>query len=106
MPSYYHGKLYALLLNPEDYKNLRCWGGEEEFNRIKQWWKQQESLGEDIASSSDRVNLEYNPSSQDEIKIKHPISGQEQEINFPSNIKIEIPEYILNETGFGAFTRN
>ncbi|MGK7872773.1 MAG: type III-B CRISPR-associated protein Cas10/Cmr2 [Xenococcaceae cyanobacterium] len=92
--------LYALLPNPNQYKCLQCWGGEETFNQIKQWWENQGGLPKDIASSSDRVNLEYeNLSSQDAIKIKHPISGQQQQIEIASNTKkIVIPPGIQNET--------
>ena len=102
MSDYYPSKLYALLPDPEQYKNLPCWGGEKEFDRLEEWWEQNHVFPEEIASSSDRVNLNYTDPTcqpQNRLRVKHPISGQEQEIERAGNREaIIIPEFIERET--------
>ena len=68
---------------------------ETEVNKLQQWWNNNGLLPRNIASSSDRVNLEMinQAEPQSEIRVKHPISGQEQQINHPKT-SLEINESI------------
>jgi CRISPR-associated protein Cmr2 len=59
---------------------------EENEKELKQWWEKEGHLFQNIASSSDRVNLEVNLNSKEtennrEITVKHPISGQTLKVN-------------------------
>jgi CRISPR-associated protein Cmr2 len=85
--SFYRRKLYALLNNSTACEQLNCWGEEREI--IEQWWHQHKPLIEDIASSSDRVNLDYELTSET-VTIKHPISSQERELNPSGETEIDI----------------
>ena len=88
MSDFYRRKLYALLPEPEDYLHLKCWGENGNFARIADWWRQNGRLIEEIASSSDRVNLTIDPPNSDEgVLIKHPISGQEDRLQLSTQDK-------------------
>jgi len=84
----YHRKLYALLNDHAEAicKQLECLS-EEDSQQLQEWWEKQGKLLQDIASSSDRVNLHPNSETNtDKITIKHPISGQEQSVSTFSQI--------------------
>ncbi|QDZ41603.1 type III-B CRISPR-associated protein Cas10/Cmr2 (plasmid) [Euhalothece natronophila Z-M001] len=73
-------KLYALIQTYSTSGNsicsqLHCLEGHLE--ELQQWWNVNR-LSQDIASSSDRVNLETD---QEPQQIKHPISGQSQRLS-------------------------
>ncbi|MBC6420294.1 MAG: type III-B CRISPR-associated protein Cas10/Cmr2 [Hormoscilla sp. SP5CHS1] len=99
MSDFYKRKLYALL-RAEKF-SAHC-----DSDRLSEWWSEWESasdssrlhLSEAIASSSDRVNLEEigHAAGQDNTIIKHPISGQSQEINPSSGLETAIQD-ILSE---------
>ncbi|MDJ0618410.1 MAG: type III-B CRISPR-associated protein Cas10/Cmr2 [Calothrix sp. MO_192.B10] len=104
----YQRKLYALLQAPEIsnsnfihfLKNAACL--KDNFEELQEWWNENK-LPQDIGSSSDRVNLHpRSDHQQGMVKVKHPISGQAQEIN-PLNLQeIDllsiVPQEILQET--------
>ena len=99
MSDFYKRKLYALL-RAEKF-SAHC-----DSDRLSEWWSEWESasdssrlhLSEAIVSSSDRVNLEEigHAAGQDNTIIKHPISGQSQEINPSSGLETAIQD-ILSE---------
>lgn len=93
----YQRKLLALLGNPELYSDLACWG--DRFSELQQWWQEKRKLIEDIASSSDRINLDVPFTSQtpDEIEIRHPISGQAQHL-VTDRQPLNVPQEIARET--------
>ncbi len=89
---FYQRKLYALLQAPE----LRAWGEDlasqltclnNDLSSLQTWWGQsgdrnQGGQAQDIASSSDRVNLyhiEHRENTQ-QVTVHHPISGQKQQV--------------------------
>ncbi|MBO1346044.1 MAG: type III-B CRISPR-associated protein Cas10/Cmr2 [Hormoscilla sp. GUM202] len=88
MSDFYKRKLYALLRSGNFSGQLQCL---PESDHLSAWWSAWESasdssrlhLSEAIASSSDRVNLEGrgHAAGQNHTIIKHPISGQSQEID-------------------------
>ena len=100
MSDFYRRKLYALLPEPEEYSHLKCWGENGNFAQIADWWRQNGRLIEEIASSSDRVNLTIDsPNSDEGVLIKHPISGQEDRLQLTNNTKpLKIPPSIEDET--------
>jgi len=76
-----HQKLYALIKSytsshqgDEICSQLNCL--DEYLNELEQWWTSN-NLAQDIASSSDRVNLQKNTIASPR-QVKHPISGQQQ----------------------------
>ncbi|MHC5672887.1 type III-B CRISPR-associated protein Cas10/Cmr2 [Nostoc sp.] len=109
--SLYHRKLYALLQSPivpnqqqNILQNLSCLNLHED--ELNQWWGQNgsntqaDNITEQIASSSDCVNLLANNIQQQKITVKHPISGQEQQIDAgnANNSISDIPGWITRET--------
>ncbi|MEC4893469.1 MAG: type III-B CRISPR-associated protein Cas10/Cmr2 [Oscillatoria sp. PMC 1051.18] len=85
-------QLYVLLsgfanteLRNQICQQLRCLEGHRET--LEQNWKQIIQLAREIASSSDRVNLQTRADIQPDI-CKHPLSGAEQTIN--ANISSDI----------------
>jgi len=109
--SLYHRKLYALLQSPiipnqqqNILQNLSCLNLHED--ELNQWWGQNgsdtqaDNIAEKIASSSDCVNLSENNIQQQKVTVKHPISGQEQQIdagNLNNSIS-DIIGWITHET--------
>ncbi|MBC6477808.1 MAG: type III-B CRISPR-associated protein Cas10/Cmr2 [Hormoscilla sp. GM7CHS1pb] len=76
MSDFYKRKLYALLQDPTNWAVF--------FQGLDDSWKSDMvTLISDIASSSDRVNLEGrgHAAGQNNTIVKHPISGQSQEID-------------------------
>lgn len=81
----YHCKLIAILAENQisDESDIlarfQCFA--TELNQVQNWWEDRRGLLEEIAQSSDRVNLQYNDQISSNGQAKHPISGQSQEIN-------------------------
>ncbi|MBW4644554.1 MAG: hypothetical protein KME23_16465 [Goleter apudmare HA4340-LM2] len=109
--SLYQRKLYALLRSPTTpnpqqniLQHLSCLKSHE--NELNQWWSQNgnntqpDNIAEKIAASSDCINLLENPTQPPQITIKHPISGQEQQIDAGNvnNSIADIPGWITRET--------
>ncbi len=76
-----HQKLYALIKTYTDppqgdeiCSQLHCLEGS--LNELEQWWNSS-NLAQEIASSSDRINLQPNTTAPPR-QVKHPISGQQQ----------------------------
>ncbi|NEO72186.1 type III-B CRISPR-associated protein Cas10/Cmr2 [Moorena sp. SIO3H5] len=84
----YQRKLYALMHQElQDQRALACYGNN--LDQLQNWWQQlvdqqeqSQVLPNAIASSSDRVNLGavINTESND-CQVKHPISGQQHQID-------------------------
>ncbi|WP_256872032.1 type III-B CRISPR-associated protein Cas10/Cmr2 [Nostoc sp. TCL26-01] len=92
--NFYQRKLYALLRSPE----YECWGDavlsqlrclDDHREDLSVWWNGNNSNAEigrhaqDIAASSDRVNLYHRIESQEnppQVMVRHPISGQKQQV--------------------------
>ncbi|NEP51605.1 MAG: type III-B CRISPR-associated protein Cas10/Cmr2, partial [Moorea sp. SIO3C2] len=84
----YQRKLYALMHQElQDERALACYGNN--LDQLQNWWQQlveeqeqSQVLPNAIASSSDRVNLgaAINTESND-CQVKHPISGQQHQID-------------------------
>lgn len=101
-------KIYGFIqaiYSQEDERN-RLWSklkiSEIEPNNLQQWWEQNGNLVLNIASSSDRVNLKnkgYFPQQNSTILVKHPISGQQQNISITAgNLDELIDLNSLDET--------
>lgn len=74
MSDFYKRKLYALL---QDTTNWDIF-----FQGLDESWKSDMvKLISDIASSSDRVNLQGVAPTNDQLPLRHPISGQHREIS-------------------------
>lgn len=107
MPDYQH-KLYAFLrsLHPDRddpvesslCEQLNCL--RQNLPELRNWWAQHGKHYQDIASSSDRVNLHATQPEGDRRAIRHPISGEQGTVDpLPSVLEASsIPETILNET--------
>ncbi|AOY78995.1 type III-B CRISPR-associated protein Cas10/Cmr2 [Moorena producens JHB] len=84
----YQRKLYALMHQElQDQRALACYGNN--LDQLQNWWQQlvdqqeqSQVLPNAIASSSDRVNLgaAYHTKT-DTCQVKHPISGQQHQID-------------------------
>lgn len=62
----------------------------EQLEQLDSWWNKYGLEPQNIASSSDRLNLQSkNSPHTTKSLIKHPISGQEQEINRNSDIEVD-----------------
>ncbi|MBW4631947.1 MAG: type III-B CRISPR-associated protein Cas10/Cmr2 [Iphinoe sp. HA4291-MV1] len=109
--SLYHRKLYALLRSPilpnqqqNILHHLSCLKSDK--TELSQWWGQNgsntqpDNIAEQIAASSDCINLSENPTQQPKITVKHPISGQEQQIDERNvnNSIADILDWITSET--------
>jgi CRISPR-associated protein Cmr2 len=103
--SVFYRKLYSLLHNPlnptegdEICQQLVCF--QNYLAEIQAWWQDYASqLSVPIASSSDRVNLQSNSDATENraLEIRHPISGQQQYLNFDEEKNsIEVPDQIRN----------
>lgn len=78
---FYQRKLYALLEDTNWCQQLQCISNSD----CQTWWKshiekEKENLPQNIASSSDRVNLHGVETTGSERPVRHPISGQERSI--------------------------
>jgi CRISPR-associated protein Cmr2 len=106
----YHIKLYSLLTAAKELSNiptilqdLKCFQTPEGAKILQSLQGKYETeasiqkLGENIASSSDRVNLHEYRNTEQSIQAKHPISGQSQSVNPLDGIIPEINR-IKNET--------
>ena len=102
-------KLYALLQAPkldgwgiQICNQLTCLNGYlgNGPNSLGHWWSSVGGghLAQEIAASSDRINLQAQPRAA--TQACHPISGQKQtfESSFPKTLNIHIPEVIQQET--------
>ncbi len=97
-----YGSIKASVLNSENQKQL--WKAlnisENQINELETWWQQEGRLSQKIASSSDRVNLESKndrTNLEEEILLRHPISGQKQKIKSQSiDISSLVEQYELN----------
>lgn len=86
MSEFYKRKLYALLRSGDLSVQLQ---GLPESDRLRDWWSAWERdsdssrlhLSEAIASSSDRVNLRSVDSTNSQLSLRHPISGQHRDIS-------------------------
>ena len=78
---FYARKLYALLQEPtEDVANSTdILNAIPELADVLPWWEAHGKTVQDIGSASDRVSLHENHA-PDEIKVRHPISGQQHTI--------------------------
>ncbi|WP_308256820.1 hypothetical protein [Geminocystis sp. GBBB08] len=65
---------------------------EIEQNKLRQWWEENGNLVLNIASSSDRVNLTNKGYQNSTILVKHPISGQKQDISITAENLDELIE--------------
>lgn len=85
--NFYQRKLYALLQAPE----FANWGDcvlsqldclTEDFEDLRRWWSEgRGQQAQDIASSSDRVNLSHiEHLDNEQVTVRHPISGQKQQV--------------------------
>ncbi|MHC5861899.1 type III-B CRISPR-associated protein Cas10/Cmr2 [Nostoc sp.] len=85
--NFYQRKLYALLQAPE----FANWGDcvlsqldclTEDFEDLRRWWSEGRGKhAQEIASSSDRVNLSHiEHLDNEQITVRHPISGQKQQV--------------------------
>ena len=94
--SVYQRKLYALLhLHPTDLSLpeetrttllAALFPDNSTREALRSWWQSEENpVGgaqtAQIASSSDRVNLNSQETNAERVKVRHPISGQEQTLN-------------------------
>mgnify|MGYP001791946179 CR=1 FL=1 len=87
MQAFYARKLYALLRdspNEEPGGTLFAALAKEipELGNlgVDTWWKNAGSLLSDIGNASDRANLHPTSELPDEIEVRHPISGQSQQL--------------------------
>ena len=93
--NFHHRKLYALLRTiTENSPNTEfiCQHLEvfqADIDALSQWWETQGHIAAAISSSSDRVNLKAVENNSDTIELRHPLSGQEQIINYPQNLSLE-----------------
>lgn len=93
--NFHQRKLYALLSTiTENSPNTEfmCQHLEvfqADIDALSQWWETQGHIAAAISSSSDRVNLKTVENNGDTIELRHPLSGQEQIINYPQNLSLE-----------------
>ncbi|NJS16127.1 MAG: hypothetical protein HC787_02275 [Nostocaceae cyanobacterium CSU_2_110] len=107
----YHRKLYAFLRSIESidwlganisyfYQELACL--QPHLTELKDWWDNKGgNTTARISSSSDRINLNSTTTvgQKDNISVRHPISGQGQNITISVfNQPIDIDDAILQET--------
>lgn len=98
----YHIKLYSLLTagkehsnTPELFEQLQCFRTEEGI-QVLQSLREKDKTGsiqelvENIASSSDRINLHEHRNANQTIEARHPISGQAQDVRYLNEIIPEI----------------
>ncbi|MFB2921827.1 type III-B CRISPR-associated protein Cas10/Cmr2 [Aerosakkonema funiforme] len=80
---FYQRKLYALLHDSPN--NNLC---ELPINKLEEWWNDvKASVSAEIASSSDRVNLQQKAANNSSpVKACHPISGQTQDVGGLDNL--------------------
>ena len=94
--NFYKRKLYALLRTiTEKSQNAEsiCQYLDiftPDINELSQWWETKGYKAAAISSSSDRVNLKAVENNSDTIELRHPLSGQEQIINYPKNLSLEV----------------
>jgi len=114
--AFYRRKLYSLLQQPnsrgflsDEYRHLACFqGGEDEsttLDELDQWWNSNREglaavpgkLAQDIAASSDRVNLQTQATSG--VVACHPISGQRQPLTsrLPESLSIDLSAIATEE---------
>ena len=90
-------KIYALLGDGDEWQQLDCLKTPD-GEAAREWWERYGQDIEAIASSSDRVNLQLKSPQSSEIIVKHPLSGQSQ--NLPStnfSAQSPLPEWIQRE---------
>lgn len=101
--NFYARKLYAFLrsgnLQHEEIKRFGLSCLELHLPDLENWWDSSTDTGQQargIGSSSDRVNLKSLDISKGDIKVKHPISGQDQQISrsLPKLSAKDIPKAI------------
>lgn len=98
----YQRKVYAFLQSSRSEAlrdlcdRLRCL--QSDHDQLEQWWSSHGSLISDIASSSDRVNLEeIQLTGSKASEVCHPINGHRQTVGNPPIELPEIPEDVLQE---------
>jgi CRISPR-associated protein Cmr2 len=97
----YHCKLYALLhTNRAICEKLECL--REHLPNLDAWWERGK-LAQQIASSSDRVNLQAGENYNIPNSIKHPISGQPKNISISQNLDIDISRIALEKDAEKVF---
>ncbi|HEY9646892.1 MAG TPA: type III-B CRISPR-associated protein Cas10/Cmr2 [Chroococcidiopsis sp.] len=109
-PSFYQRKLYALLRSPSPesisidwLSDLHCFSteGSSLLPALEAWWNEHKGhQSQDIAASSDRVNLAAIANrTTDTIAIRHPISGEAGVVNPLARVPdlAHIPAAIRNE---------
>ncbi len=106
--NYFSRKLYALISDVDTPQSgnsiaseLRCLQNDD--TSLRDWWDREDTgsgkQAQDIAASSDRVNLHHleNQEKQQTITAKHPISGQSQQVR-TLGVTVDIPSEIKDET--------
>ena len=100
MLDYSRCKFEALLLEPQNYSHLRSLEESKNFPRRTGWWQKNRDMVEEIASSSDQVNLKIdNPNSDEGVLIKYLINGLEYRLKLSAQDKpLKISPSIEKET--------
>ncbi|GAB1542238.1 hypothetical protein NUACC21_49120 [Scytonema sp. NUACC21] len=87
--NFYYRKLYALLSSPEILGQDSAIS--QQLQKLHSWWQQEGHLSEEIAKSSDGMNLTLSSQASrnhNEVEVRHPISGQSQKISPPTSLDI------------------